>query len=114
MLLTISTTHRPATDLGFLLHKSPDTLHTFDLPFGQAHVFYPEASDERATAAFYLEVDAVGLVGDRGQSLDDASLLTVGLDPGDRTGRAEAHPLAGENRADAALVATPAGFCDQQ
>jgi hypothetical protein len=24
MLLTLSTTHRPATDLGFLLHKHPD------------------------------------------------------------------------------------------
>ena len=36
MLLTISTTHRPATDLGFLLRKSPDRLHSVDLPFGQA------------------------------------------------------------------------------
>jgi hypothetical protein len=27
MLLTISTTHRPATDLGYLLHKNPQRLH---------------------------------------------------------------------------------------
>ena len=27
MLLTISTTHQPATDLGFLLHKNPDRHH---------------------------------------------------------------------------------------
>jgi hypothetical protein len=34
MLLTISTNHRPATDLGFLLHKHPDRCQTFDLSFG--------------------------------------------------------------------------------
>src|SRR4051812_16609827 len=62
MLLTISTTHRPATDLGFLLHKHPDRLQTFDVPFGQAHVVYAEASEERCTAALVLDVDPVGLV----------------------------------------------------
>src|SRR3954470_15505721 len=62
MLLTISTTHRPATDLGFLLHKHPDRLQTFDVPFGQAHVVYPEASEERCNAALVLDVDPVGLV----------------------------------------------------
>jgi 3' terminal RNA ribose 2'-O-methyltransferase Hen1 len=62
MLLTITTTHRPATDLGHLLHKSPERLQSFSLPFGQAHVFYPEASDERCTAALLLDVDPVGLI----------------------------------------------------
>src|SRR5437867_3416344 len=62
MILTITTTHRPATDLGYLLHKSPDRLHSFHLPFGQVHVFYPEASADRCTAALLLEVDPVGLV----------------------------------------------------
>src|SRR3954464_9290465 len=62
MLLTISTTHRPATDLGFLLHKHPDRLQTFDVPFGTAYVLYPEAGEERCTAALVLEVDPVGLV----------------------------------------------------
>jgi hypothetical protein len=62
MLLTITTTHRPATDLGHLLHTSPERLQSFPLPFGQAHVFYPEASDERCTAAFLLDVDPVGLI----------------------------------------------------
>jgi 3' terminal RNA ribose 2'-O-methyltransferase Hen1 len=62
MLLTITTTHRPATDLGHLLHKNPDRLQSFTLPFGRAHVFYPEASDERCTAALMLEVDPVGLI----------------------------------------------------
>ncbi len=62
MLLTITTTHRPATDLGFLLHKHPDRLQTFSVRFGEAHVFYPEASEERCTAALLLDIDPVGLV----------------------------------------------------
>ena len=41
MLLTITTTHRPATDLGYLLHKNPARFQSFDLSFGKAHVFYP-------------------------------------------------------------------------
>jgi 3' terminal RNA ribose 2'-O-methyltransferase Hen1 len=62
MLLTITTTRRPATDLGHLLHKHPERLQSFPLPFGQAHVFYPEASEERCTAALLLDVDPVGLI----------------------------------------------------
>lgn len=62
MLLTISTTHEPATDLGYLLHKHPDRLQSVDLTIGQAHVFYPESSDERTTAALLLDVDAIDLV----------------------------------------------------
>lgn len=62
MLLTITTTHRPATELGFLLHKHPDRVQRFSLPFGAAIVMYPEASDERCTAALLLDVDPVGLV----------------------------------------------------
>src|ERR1700723_2956507 len=68
MLLTLTTTHTPATDLGFLLHKNPANLHSFDLSFGKAHVFYPEASSDRCTAALLLDVDPIGLVrGKRGQ-----------------------------------------------
>ena len=48
MLLTIRTTARPATDLGYLLHKNPARLQSFELSFGQAHVFYPEATERRA------------------------------------------------------------------
>ena len=62
MLLTIATTHLPATDLGYLLHKHPKRLQSFELAFGKAHVFYPEASHERCTAALLLDVDPVGLV----------------------------------------------------
>ena len=61
MLLTITTTHAPATDLGFLLAKNPARAQEFSLAFGKAHVFYPHATDERCTAALLLDVDAVGL-----------------------------------------------------
>jgi 3' terminal RNA ribose 2'-O-methyltransferase Hen1 len=68
MLLTITTTHQPATDLGYLLHKNPQRMHTLELSFGKAHLFYPEATHERCTAALLLDVDPVGLVrGKRGQ-----------------------------------------------
>ncbi|MBS2007393.1 MAG: 3' terminal RNA ribose 2'-O-methyltransferase Hen1 [Cyanobacteria bacterium SZAS TMP-1] len=62
MLLTIATTHSPATDLGFLLHKNPDNVQSFDLSFGTARVFYPEAGAERCQVALLLEVDPIGLV----------------------------------------------------
>ena len=71
MLLTLSTTHRPATDLGYLLHKNPARAQVFDLSFGKAHVFYPEASEERCTAALLLDVDPIGLVRGRGAVLTD-------------------------------------------
>jgi 3' terminal RNA ribose 2'-O-methyltransferase Hen1 len=66
MLLTLTTTARPATDLGYLLHKNPARVQAFELPFGKAHVFYPEAEEDRCTMALLLEVDPVGLV--RGRS----------------------------------------------
>lgn len=68
MLLTISTTHQPATDLGFLLHKHPDRIQSFDLSFGIAQIFYSEASEARCTACLLLDVDPVGMVrGRRGE-----------------------------------------------
>jgi len=65
MLLTISYTGQPATDLGFLLHKSPFRVHSFEQVFGKAHVFYPETSPDRCTAALLLEIDPIGLVRNR-------------------------------------------------
>jgi hypothetical protein len=62
MLLTITNTKSPATDFGYLLHKNPSRVQSFDLSFGKAHVFYPEASADRCTAALLLDVDPVGLV----------------------------------------------------
>ena len=75
MLLTISTTHTPATDLGFLLRKNPANSHAIDLPFGKAVVFYPEATDERCSASLMIDVDPIALVrgrrGSRGETLLD-------------------------------------------
>jgi 3' terminal RNA ribose 2'-O-methyltransferase Hen1 len=61
MLLTISTTHQPATDLGFLLYKHPEKVQEFELSFGKAHVFYPEANIEKCMAVLLLELDPVSL-----------------------------------------------------
>lgn len=68
MLLTITTTRRPATDLGYLLHKHPGRFQSYDLSFGQAHVFYPEAADDRCTACLLLDVDPVGVVRGKGSA----------------------------------------------
>ena len=62
MLLTLSTTHQPATDLGYLLHKNPARTQAFELAFGAAHVFYTAADDYRCAATLMLEVDPVALV----------------------------------------------------
>jgi 3' terminal RNA ribose 2'-O-methyltransferase Hen1 len=62
LLLTLTTTHAPASELGFLLYKHPNRRQTFSLPFGRAHVFYPEVSEQRCTAALLLDIDPVGLV----------------------------------------------------
>lgn len=72
VLLTITLTRAPATDLGYLLHKSPGRVHTRTLAFGPAHVFYPEATNDRCTAALLLDIDPVGLVRGRrpGPSLE--------------------------------------------
>ncbi|MEM7760174.1 MAG: 3' terminal RNA ribose 2'-O-methyltransferase Hen1 [Cyanobacteria bacterium P01_A01_bin.40] len=68
MLLTISTTHQPATDLGYLLHKHPDKCQSFPLSFGKAHVFYPESQEDRCTATLLLDINPIELV--RGKSGD--------------------------------------------
>jgi 3' terminal RNA ribose 2'-O-methyltransferase Hen1 len=90
VLLTLSTTHEPATDLGFLLHKNPGRAQQVDLPVGTAHVFYPEATATRCTAALLLEVDPITLARKEaegfslGQYVNDrpyaaSSLLAVAL-----------------------------------
>ncbi|MCZ8186308.1 MAG: 3' terminal RNA ribose 2'-O-methyltransferase Hen1 [Beijerinckiaceae bacterium] len=114
MFLSVTTTHYPATDLGFLLRKNPARMHETELSFGRALTLYPEASDERCTAALVLEVDPVGLVrgkGDAGGLIDQyvndrpyaaSSFLSVGM------GRAWREAIAGQSKdrqdlADAAI-----------
>ncbi len=74
MLLTISTTHQPATDLGYLLHKNPARLQTEELSFGKAYVFYPDASSDICTAALLIEIDPVALVRGRGPAGEGGQL----------------------------------------
>lgn len=62
MILTITSEHVPATDLGYLLHKNPARFHSVELSFGRANVFFPEGSEQRCTAALFVEVDSVELV----------------------------------------------------
>jgi 3' terminal RNA ribose 2'-O-methyltransferase Hen1 len=116
MLLTLTTTHQPATDLGYLLHKNPARMQTEELSFGKAHVFYPEAGENRCTAAVLLEVDPVGLVrGRRGspgeggqlqQYVNDRpyaanSFMSVAI------GRMFATALGGKSKERQALAETP-------
>ncbi|MDR1379251.1 MAG: 3' terminal RNA ribose 2'-O-methyltransferase Hen1 [Synergistaceae bacterium] len=75
MLLTITYQGKNATDLGYLLHKNPNRPQKFELSYGLAYVFYPEASDERCTAALLLDIDPIDLAkgkeGTRGGGLFD-------------------------------------------
>ncbi|HEX2174736.1 MAG TPA: 3' terminal RNA ribose 2'-O-methyltransferase Hen1 [Nocardioidaceae bacterium] len=118
MLLTLTSTTTPAADLGFLLHKHPARAQSFDVSMGRAHVFYPEATPDRCTAALLVEVDPVGLVRGRRFSGADAaslaqyvndrpyaasSMLAVALGRVFRTamnGRCDARPRLVEERLD--------------
>jgi len=114
MLLNLSTTHEPATDLGYLLSKHPQKLQSFELAFGRAHVFYPQADTQRCTASLLLDVDPVGLVRGRGdgsegtlaQYVNDrpytaGSFLAVAI------ARIYRSALAGSSAGRDALVQTP-------
>ncbi len=72
----------PATDLGFLLHKNPGRPQSFEVSVGEAHVFYPEATDTNCTAALLLEVDPVGLV--RGRHGPKSEAFSLGQYVNDR------------------------------
>ncbi|MHB1065634.1 MAG: 3' terminal RNA ribose 2'-O-methyltransferase Hen1 [Georgenia sp.] len=82
VLLTVTSTAPTATDLGFLLHKHPAKVQAFELAVGTAHVFYPEATDARCTAALLLEVDPIALV--RGKSGDSRSGFSLAQYVNDR------------------------------
>ena len=110
MLVTLTSTAPSASDLSHLLRKHPARAQAFELSVGIAHVFYPEATDERCTVALLLEVDPVGLVRDkRFRGADSAalsryvndrpyassSMVAVALGQVFRTalgGRSESHP----------------------
>jgi len=94
MLLTITNLTPEASDLGYLLHKHPAKVQSFELAFGKAHVFYPESSPDRCMACLLLDIDPIGLVRNRrgpageGRSLEQyvndrpyvaSSLLSVAI-----------------------------------
>src|SRR5262245_52775013 len=122
MLLSITTTLRPATDLGYLLHKNPARSHELELAFGHAHMVYPEASDERCTFALMLDIDPVGLVRGTGKNdglLDQyvndrpyaaSSFLSVAIAKALRTalgGRCEARPELVQQAIPLSALVTP-------
>ncbi|MFI7430231.1 3' terminal RNA ribose 2'-O-methyltransferase Hen1 [Micromonospora sp. NPDC049836] len=119
MLLTLTTTHRPATDLGHLLVKHPDRVQSFDLPAGTAHVLYPEADEARCTAALLVEVDPLKLGGGRGRrQAATPDTFTLGRYVNDRAYAASSllssalakvfrSALRGESRDRPELAATP-------
>jgi len=79
MLVTITLTRPPgaqwpATDLGYLLAKNPDKVQSFSHAFGRSEVFYPEAGEERCTAALLLEIDPLDLARSKKFDAADFSL----------------------------------------
>ncbi|MEU4601948.1 3' terminal RNA ribose 2'-O-methyltransferase Hen1 [Kribbella sp. NPDC023972] len=114
MILTLATdlagVGASASDFGFLLHKNPARPQSIEITGGTAHVFYPEATDDRCTAAVLLEIDPIALVRSGrgkasegftlGQYVNDrpyaaSSLLAVALGKLFRTamnGRCDARP----------------------
>lgn len=122
MFLSIATTHRPATDLGYLLHKHPERVHETELGFGKAYVLYPEASEARCEAALILDIDPIGLVRGRGsaealldQYVNDrpyaaSSFLSVAMTRALRTamsGTSKARPELAQQAFDLEGVITP-------
>ncbi|MGA7805583.1 3' terminal RNA ribose 2'-O-methyltransferase Hen1 [Bradyrhizobium sp.] len=122
MFLSIATTHQPATDLGYLLHKHPERLHDIELTFGKAWVFYPDADQTRCEAVLVLDVDPVGLVRGKGQAdglLDQyvndrpyaaSSFLSVALNKAFRTamtGVCNARPELADSPIPLEAVVTP-------
>lgn len=113
MYLSIATTHKPATDLGFLLMKHPDRVHRLELSFGRAMVVFPQADEDRCEAALVLDLDPVGLVRGRGgaqgllsQYVNDrpyaaTSFLAVALNRAFRTA------MTGQSRERPELAQTP-------
>ena len=88
MLLTITTTYRPATDLGYLLRKNPARVQTFELSFGKAHVFYPEADERRsameAEEASRLFAETVVVIPGAGRSAEWSHIHPFGVWPSGR------------------------------
>jgi len=122
LLFTITYTGRNTTDLGYLLYKNPARPQSFELSHGKAYVFYPEASDERTTAALLLDIDPIdlarGKVGTTGGGLFDyvndrpyvsSSFMSTAISKvygTAMTGRADAHQALSDSPLDLTAVIT--------
>jgi len=122
MLLTITYTGQNTTDLGYLLYKNPYRPQVFELNHGDAYVFYPEVSDERTTAALFLDIDPIdlarGKVGASGGGLFDyvndrpyvsSSLMSTAISKVFGTamsGRADSHQALSDAALDLTAVVT--------
>ena len=62
MILSITNTKKPATDLSYLLHKHPEKFQSVDLSHGKAHIFYPEANKEVCTMSLVLDIDPIDMI----------------------------------------------------
>jgi len=74
MLLSITNKKKPATDLGYLLHKNPSRCQEIGLNFGKAYVFFPEATDNKCTASLLLDIDPIGMVRGKAGSINSGPL----------------------------------------
>lgn len=75
MLLTITTTHKPASHLSYLLHKHPSKVQQVEISAGIAHIFYSEVSENRCAISLLLDIDPIGLVrGKTGPASNDFAL----------------------------------------
>ncbi len=104
MLLTFTTTHRPTPDLGYLFHKNPAKLQTFELSFGKAHVLPSEAMSERWTACSFGSA-FVGRSGRRQELADSWMPLTAADDKHYWVAETEVENLA--RRGDRGLATHP-------
>lgn len=59
-----------ARDLGYLLHKNPETLHARDTNAGESTVFFTSVSDAATRCVMHLDVDPVALVRGRSPAAD--------------------------------------------
>ncbi len=113
MLLSISTTHQPATDIGYLLGKHPQRSQSHALSFGTAHVCFSSASEQECTVALLVDLDPIGLIRDHrstgefslGQYVNDrpytaSSFLSVAI------ARVFSSALQGESKSRAELAKT--------
>jgi hypothetical protein len=55
MLLSISTTHRPAIELAGMLGQHPDEVRDATFPFGYAMLCFPQADERRCSVAIMLQ-----------------------------------------------------------